>query len=902
MQISRALIFIAAWAVLLCCLTIRLPAQGADQFTINIPRKTTTAFRPIREIKAVVALSSPVTAAAPVTFKFTDQAPLSNSTSATCNPNCTFSPHFTPSIPTVPPTDCSMSNIGCFTDNEQGPNSSGPDEIVVYPAGLPGDPARYEMDFFLQSNHGPGNSCANTQQVDPNSYTVTIGSPSANKIIGVCLETFDSGSSASCNNSNIAAREIPIPLANAGDKVATVNTLTQPTLACYKARPAVDVMMVLDKSGSMLTPLTTAQGAFCSGSVDRIGALRCAANRLLELWDPTAGSNPPAILGDRVGIISFSTSASTDAALTAVTPGNNAIKNTINNIPVGGSTSIGAGLHEADPKFAGATNRKVVLLMTDGQQNTDPKVEVTNLATRSAGLYCDNSTDPLCTIPTCISGNSCPLSNNPQIYTVTLGPSTGVPQAIQQEIDNASLGFYLHTDTDGGLLSPFFLELLQNFLKFNSYDTVRMISDKASGTPYSAEVPISTTSHDAEFSLMWPKDLGALRMTVTPPGGAPAIVREDASGFITVVQSLPLPFPFDSMGSWHIEVKAINRAPGMTAVAANAVSIPFDLHIMTDDAGVKSDLSVVPGDYKTGDNIRLRAKLRYFGLPILGLGSRPGDKIFVDLIAPGQGVGDMLSDSTASSISPRLDINAGAEAKLFNAVQNAPLGVIHPPGITLFDDGKSEHGDDVAGDGIYNALYPAVVPGDYNFVISVESTAPNAVRFSRQQLRAAYVRAIPDAGNTMIQTSIVRRDAGNTLSIVMTPRVKPGPGCRLADSKCGRMGPGWANYFWFTAPGETPFKARDNLNGTYTATLAFAGSKPPNVSVHFEDVLAVIGDSVTPDHLPAPLGPGNVLVADVTAEKCFGRSASANVLLFLGAGAFLVGLAVYQPWRRRKQS
>lgn len=179
MQISRALIFIAAWAVLLCCLTIRLSAQGADQFTINIPRKPTTAFRPIREIKAVVALSSPVTAAAPVTFKFTDQAPLSNSTSATCNPNCTFSPHFTPSIPTVPPTDCSMSNIGCFTDNEQGPNSSGPDEIVVYPAGLPGDPARYEMDFFLQSNHGPGNSCANTQQVDPNSYTVTIGSPSA---------------------------------------------------------------------------------------------------------------------------------------------------------------------------------------------------------------------------------------------------------------------------------------------------------------------------------------------------------------------------------------------------------------------------------------------------------------------------------------------------------------------------------------------------------------------------------------------------------------------------------------------------------------------------------------------------------------------------------------------------
>jgi hypothetical protein len=50
------------------------------------------------------------------------------------------------------------------------------------------------------------------------------------------------------------------------------------------------------------------------------------------------------------------------------------------------------------------------------------------------------------------------------------------------------------------------------------------------------------------------------------------------------------------------------------------------------------------------------------------------------------------------------------------------------------------------------------------------------------------------------------------------------------------------------------------------------------------------------------LGPDNVLIADVTAEKCFGGSASANVLLFLGAGAFLVGLAVYRPWKRRKES
>jgi hypothetical protein len=151
----------------------------------------------------------------------------------------------------------------------------------------------------------------------------------------------------------------------------------------------------------------------------------------------------------------------------------------------------------------------------------------------------------------------------------------------------------------------------------------------------------------------------------------------------------------------------------------------------------------------------------------------------------------------------------------------------------------------------------------------VESTDSNSVRFSRQQLRTAYVRPVPDQANTVFQTNIVRRDRGSVLTITMTPRVKAGSGCTTNNPKCGRMGPGWANYFWFTAPGRTPFKPIDNLNGTYTATLDFSGSIPSPVAVHFENVLAVIGDNVTPDQLPDPLGPGNVLTGNVIESRRF---------------------------------
>jgi hypothetical protein len=303
---------------------------------------------------------------------------------------------------------------------------------------------------------------------------------------------------------------------------------------------------------------------------------------------------------------------------------------------------------------------------------------------------------------------------------------------------------------------------------------------------------------------------------------------------------------------------------------------------MTDDAGIKTELSVVRGDYKSGDSIRLRAKVTNFGLTILGLGSHAGDIIKADLIKPGQSVGDMLSDSTASgAASSRPDPQSAAENKLAETLQNDPSALKHASDtVQLFDDSKPEHGDDVAGDGIYSALYPATLPGHYNFLFSVEGTYPNFVRFSRQQLRTVYVCSVPDAGNTVFQTSILRRDNGNVLSIVMSPRVKPGPGCVKSDPRCGRMGAGWAIYFWFMAPGQTPFKANDNLDCTYTATLAFAGSTPPPVAVHFENVLAIIGDSVAPDKLPQPLGVGNV-PTNVPPPCCAGPG---KVAVFFDAG------------------
>jgi len=872
----RVLILTAVGTALILAST-SLVAQGKTQFDIKIPKKSGSVL-PIGVVKAVVGLSDTVTAAAPVTFSFTDQ--LGNSTSATCSPNCVFSPHLTPFSTSTPPplAECSTSNIACFTDNENP--SSGNDEIVITTSSTPGDTNRYEINFHLQSNHGsPTNtsSCANAQQADPNSYTVKITS-GAYKFVGVCLESFDgvTATGNNCSVGSIGTREIPIPIVGS-DKVATVDNLSQPSFACNLDRPPVSVAMVLDKSGSMDT---TDPGETNS----RMQTLRSSVSDFLDDW---AALSAPKSGSDQVGIVTFNQSAAQIASLEPVSAANvTNIKNAISATNAGGSTSIGEGLLSAASLLGTASGRRVFLLMSDGIQNTDRMMSVNSNLVQTNCQF-----DPtICGLPVGASLPTTPvalpletLTPPVPIYAVTIGPT--VSAAINQQMATASGGFYLNAETNtNSMLHGFFVELLQNFVRFNSYETVRLISETAAPQgPYSATFPISSTSHDLVLSLMWPSQLGLLRLTLTPPGGGQPIVRESASGFISIVQSLPMSTPVDPPGDWKLLVEVPN-APAVATLSTQH-NVPFDLHIMTDDAGIKTELSVVPDDYTPGNNIRLRASVTHFGLPVRGLGSHAGDKAKLDLIKPGQSIGDMLSDSPASSTPSGPDPQSAAEAKLANTVQTIPGALKQTSdSVQLFDDGKPEHGDDVAGDGIYSALYPATLAGHYNFLFSIESTDPSQVRFSRQQLRTAYVRSVPDAGNTVFTSTVQRHDNGGALSIVMTPRVKPGPGCTKNDPKCGRMGPGWANYFWFVAPGQTPVKAKDNLDGTYTATVNFTGSTPPPVAVHFENVIAVIGDSVPPDKLPQPLGPGNQLTT--CCNPTGGRLA-----LFLDAGANLRSLS-----------
>lgn len=645
-------------------------------------------------------------------------------------------------------------------------------------------------------------------------FNVTAGP----EISGACHISLTPNPAAGCTGTIILPSSTPLA------QLARINGRADQLCGLQRTtRPAL-VELVLDRSGSMF-----ANSNLNGLAMSRMEALHKAVQNLVTMWDSldVAGDQTGVATFDHLppeepfglGLQSFSTVSGTiSGGITGVTPR--------------GGTSIGAGLIKGAKVFdtnndgvPDSTARKVVLLMSDGQQNTDPLVGV-DLPTKKVFTF--NQATPAVK-------TDLPLLGNYQIYNVTVGPDAAVEPAIKYNMANATGGFYLNTETDGNLLTPFFLDLLGSFVHFNSWETARLIHGVVTRqAPFTTDLFLATTTQWIVINLSWDRRLGSLRFSLTAPAGSiPADIIHDFDNGTARVS-------FDPTGLLHRD-KPWQIRVDIGDIGPDAVfsSIPFDLVVLVEDVAINSVLNAVAKDYKAGDAIELEVRAREFGLPLEKIGTSTGDQLLVQVVRPGQSIGDILSDGTSSSQPQPSDPSSAAQAKLTNMLADTPDAFKrnddNPDRVTL---GEVEPG-------VYRGTFPAPVTGHYNFLFAVAGDAPETGRFSRQAIRTVYVRAVPDASNTAVQVSV----AGSIMTIVFTPRT----------GGKDRMGPGWANHFWLTAPGVSPFKARDNLDGTYTATLTLSGATPP-VTLHFVDVLQSLGDSVLADQLPVKLGDSTTVI------------------------------------------
>lgn len=726
---------------------------------------------------------------------------------------------------------------------------------VIKPMQLGADPAssannKVVVLLRLRSNLNEAGSCASTMNA-AETWTVSVVGGAA-RITGVSVQSLDKntvgigGANPVCGTSYR-----PIPL-NDGP-LATVTGQAQ---ALAGGRVGVDAVMVLDRSGSMSELVSNVGGA--PTKMVRLGQ---ATDTFIDMWAALRANectnfavNCPAIGGnpgiqaptDRLGVVFFDDNfnwletlrplSSIDGLKDFSTLNLATEKTQIKAVGPSGWTSIGGGLNLAAPALAPAAsepNRKVILLMTDGYQNTQPLVGV-----NGSQVQLDSG----CGTPPCALANQPPI----QIYGVTVGTGVAVDPTVNQQVASASGGFYFNTEDDASILPNLFVQVLQNAIKFSSVETLRIVKGRTRfSAPFTTQVPVTTGTQSLAFNLNWQGTLGALRVRLAPPGGGTPI------DFVPGTVSTPgvlvgnVTFPRQDVpitaGLWTVTV---------TPVGDIDRDIPFDFSLLGDDNTVNSSLATVTVMPVVGGSIKLTAQVNDLDKALLGLGAQPGAQVQVFVARPRVNLGDLLSDSAAQPVpAGATDPGSAAQRKLAAILQANPSALVTANDIlSLRDDGSAASGDSAANDGTYSALVQADVEGHYNFVFLVQGTAESGGAFVRQAIRTVHVRSMPDSSNMQYTTQIVGGgDLARALSVTMTPR----------NVKGSKMGPGYANYFWFSALGRPPVKPVDNLNGTYTAVIPFSGTTPPNVAVHFLDQPLKRPDSFVPK--PGDLNSSNTV-------------------------------------------
>ena len=153
---------------------------------------------------------------------------------------------------------------------------------------------------------------------------------------------------------------------------------------------------------------------------------------------------------------------------------------------------------------------------------------------------------------------------------------------------------------------------------------------------------------------MWNQNLGNLRVTLTPPGGAQPIVFEwrvaGATG--TLTGGIPLPLTNSGVmgvggsssgfGGWRIQIASMNE---------RNVEVPFNFMLLGDDAVLNTSFSVAPGEYAVGGKIKITARIGDFGGAITGLSNQTNARLQAAIVATRSNIGDVLSDSSLAPTS-----------------------------------------------------------------------------------------------------------------------------------------------------------------------------------------------------------------------------------------------------------
>jgi hypothetical protein len=538
--------------------------------------------------------------------------------------------------------------------------------------------------------------------------------------------------------------------------------------------PAIkrDVMMVLDRSGSMSMDAGTGR--------TKIEEARDAASLFVQLI--RAGG------GDQIGMVSFSTTASApvDFALTPVTA---AAKTTligpapysggiIGGIAPNGSTTIGGGLEAAVNQFpapSATANRRTVLLMTDGLQNTPPMIADAN-----------------------------PFLAGADLSVVGFGTESSLNGALLDQLAQEHSGMYTRAGSALNL-KKFFA------LAFGNIFEAGTLSDPEYDLPAgqnSMSIPFLVCSDDTiTVVLGWDRSDTSLLVQLQTPGGntvtAGSLGIESANGRTWMFLRVPLPFNGERDGPWQ----ALVFRPGGGEFPPPTVDVHFFVNVVV--KGGPTLVRLNPGQhFYTGDKINPLVRLRNTD------GTTPRNaKVRITVTAPTNGAGNLL---TQAKLGPATSLDSDtvparqSTLQALEAASGKPAITYADQTFDLFDDSNHEDGA-MEPDGIFGNPQTSLLKMEGHYAFRAVGTYGDTCTATREALWSLYVDVGIDPAQTVVTVNLT---GGNTGTIVVTPR----------DSFGNNLGPGRSDGISVTGvPGTTVTgPVKDNGDGSYTVPVSWS--------------------------------------------------------------------------------
>lgn len=543
--------------------------------------------------------------------------------------------------------------------------------------------------------------------------------------------------------------------------------------AIFQGRHPFDVILVLDKSGSMndLPP-----GAAAGPS--KASILKSAMTTFVAQWEQM---DQPTGTGaewshDRLANVFFDNAPAAQTLAGADPPANvfvqrgagnawNAVSSNINTLTPGGSTSIGGGINEAMNQWKlDPAHDLSLIVVTDGMQNTAPLVQVTGSG--FLGLT------PVGGLPQELRKRFIP------IQTIGFGTPEAVDEDLLRNISYETSGVS-YISTNASTLFDDLANTLIAILKGNTASMAMVHHDTMTGPGPSGPQPVivDASAQRVVFTVQWaPPVREALDLEVFRPNGVAAVPNSTKKTPQSSLQTFNL--GRGDIGTWTVRVKrGINKSND---------PVPYTLNAMFRERHLDYTLSIDPGRAATGDKLTVRAAVDWDGKPLTNL---PAGAIRVRVQRPAVSAGTLLHEarfkdkSTGTTTTPSGDKQTPYDRKVASMTREMLKRLEAKDVATL--DLKEQ------GRGVYSAPFDDTsIAGTYAFeaVLDWDDTRTGHVR--RLERIESLVKVKADPSKTDIK---VTRPDPRTVLIAVTPRDQfgnfLGPGhASLVKAKLGSEG------------------------------------------------------------------------------------------------------------------